>query len=42
MGVRLVHWNQRLKGDDGAGTADRTPNPLVPNQVRYQTAPHSE
>jgi hypothetical protein len=30
------------RSKDGRSTRIRTLDPLVPNQVRYQTAPHSE
>ncbi len=36
----FIHWH--IVSSNGRSTRIRTLDPLVPNQVRYQTAPHSE
>ena len=40
--IKKAHWGELFNEIGGRSTRIRTLDPLVPNQVRYQTAPCSE
>ena len=43
LGVKKAHQGELFQFNIlGRSTRIRTLDPLVPNQVRYQTAPHSD
>src|SRR4051795_9704346 len=40
--IRLSYGDRRAEGKVGRGERIRTSDPLLPKQVRYQTAPHPD